>query len=172
MEFEQQEIKKRPGRPKKVIDEVQENSTNIVQEDASDLLGGDNESPADTGSEVANSRDSDIERIITENLNAAKSTADYYPEPVQETHEQPEVQPDVDTPPDVNGWNPISTVPHTGFPVKITDDVRKEGVVAYWRMSRAFANATHRWESTGFWTESDNGRNIDFVPKFWKERFA
>lgn len=71
-----------------------------------------------------------------------------------------------------NGWQPISTVSRNGFPVKITDDPSKEGVIAFWRKTRAFANATHRWEETGYWTDSTKGTNINFEARWWKDRYA
>ncbi len=71
-----------------------------------------------------------------------------------------------------NNWKPIETVSRSGFPVKLTDDIEKPGVICFWRKSRAFANATHRWEETGFWTNSETGRNIEFIPTHWKDRHA
>lgn len=70
------------------------------------------------------------------------------------------------------GWLPIASVPRNGLPVKLTDDPEKEGVVAFWRKSRAFANATHRWEETGFWTDSVTSQIIDFKPLWWKDRHS
>lgn len=74
--------------------------------------------------------------------------------------------------PTAHNWQPINTAQHNGLPVKLTNDPGKEGVIAFWRKSRAFANATHRWEETGFWTDSITGKNIDFVPLWWKDRHA
>lgn len=67
-------------------------------------------------------------------------------------------------------WEPISSVPRNGTLVKLTRDPSEPGVLCYWRKSRAFANATHRWEETGFWTEVQTGKNIAFTPLWWKHR--
>lgn len=83
-------------------------------------------------------------------------------------------EPDVEEEPadTAHTWEPIQTVLRNGFPVRITGDVRTSGVIAFWRKSRAFANATHRWEETGFWTDTNTGRNVDFKPLWWKDRNA
>lgn len=70
----------------------------------------------------------------------------------------------------LNNWDPISTAPRNGFPIRVTDDFENPGVIAFWRKSRAFANATHRWEECGFWTDSSTGRNINFTALWWKDR--
>lgn len=71
-----------------------------------------------------------------------------------------------------HAWESIASAPRNGFPIKLTDDISNPGTVAFWRKSRAFANATHRWEETGFWTDSATGKNIDFTPTHWKDRHA
>lgn len=71
-----------------------------------------------------------------------------------------------------HSWQPISTVLHNGLPVKLTDDPNKTGTIAFWRKTRAFANATHRWEETGFWTDGITGKTISFIPLWWKDRHA
>lgn len=72
----------------------------------------------------------------------------------------------------LHNWLPIDTAPRNGFPIKLSDDVSNPGITGFWRKSRAFANPTHRWETTGFWTDSATGRNVEFTPIWWKDRNA
>lgn len=70
-------------------------------------------------------------------------------------------------------WQPIGTVPRNGIPLQLSEtDDQEKGVIAYWRKTRAFANATHRWEETGFWTNTITGQNITFIPLFWKDQYS
>jgi len=79
----------------------------------------------------------------------------------------------------LNGWHPImesDTVinlpPRNGNPVRLAEKPDGEGVVAFWKKERAFANATKRWQEHGVWRDFYTGMKIDFEPKYWKERYV
>lgn len=70
-----------------------------------------------------------------------------------------------------NGFHSIDTASRNGTPIRLFDRPEGEGTIAHWKKTRAFANATKRWEETGKWIDFMTGATVDFVPKFWKERF-
>lgn len=76
----------------------------------------------------------------------------------------------------LNGWHPIDTKivlqmpPRNGMPVKLSENPDDEGVLAVWKKTRKFANATHRWSESGKWIDFYSGMDIPFQPKYWKER--
>lgn len=160
----------KPGRPRKIHD-AEAFEENIVHTPAGEIAQ-DNSEPepqpvvegvADEVQVLEESAGGFIEHVIeipvphvSEDM--ARAALDYVTE--------------VNTGYPIHNWEPISSVPRNGFPVKLTDDVSLSGVVAFWRKSRAFANATHRWEETGFWTNSETGKNINFTPLWWKDRYA
>lgn len=142
-----------PGRPKKIQYEAAEEDR--VQENSSESVGGAGESSAAAVIEGV--------RVIPREIGRMGYTSE---PPVMPTSEPvSEIKP-------IYNWEPISTVPHNGFPVKLTDDVSKPGVICFWRKTRAFANATHRWETTGFWVDSETSQNIKFTPLWWKDRYC
>jgi len=78
----------------------------------------------------------------------------------------------------VAGWHSIDTEivlkmpPRNGMPVKLSEIPEGDGVVGYWKKTRKFANATHRWQESGKWIDWFTGMDINFTPKYWKERNA
>lgn len=177
----EQEARKRPGRPKKV-DSTAEVSvispgTGYTSEPgkplASNISSEEIIPPLHRSiSEVLPIENEEIDFFKTDSDDkSSEPILDPEPEPIKGPELIPETVPEPEQETDHN-WNPIQSAPRNGFPVKITDDIRKIGIVAFWRKSRAFANATHRWEETGFWTDSSTGRNIDFKPLWWKDRNA
>lgn len=77
-----------------------------------------------------------------------------------------------------NGWHPIlesdmviNLPPRNGNPVRLSETPDSEGVIAFWKRERAFANATKRWQEHGVWRDFYTGMKIDFEPKYWKDRF-
>jgi hypothetical protein len=67
-----------------------------------------------------------------------------------------------------DGYSSIESAPHNGIPITVSDGKNTANVT--WRKTRAFANATHRWEETGLWSDELSGQKITFVPLFWKHR--
>lgn len=77
----------------------------------------------------------------------------------------------------LNGWNIIepdvvlNSPPRNGIPIRLSEEYNGEGVLAFWKKERAFANSTKRWEEHGVWRDFYTGMVISFKPKYWKERF-
>ena len=77
----------------------------------------------------------------------------------------------------LNGWHSIDTdmvmehPPRNGMPVRLSRISDGDGVLAYWKRSRTFANSTKRWQEVGNWYNFNTSVRIDFEPKYWKERF-
>ena len=80
---------------------------------------------------------------------------------------------------ELNGYNPLpdGDAPHTsllpprnGTPVLITDNPQKPGVTAFWKKTRAFANPTKKWQTTGIWCDYLTGVKVPFEPKYWRAR--
>lgn len=67
------------------------------------------------------------------------------------------------------GWFPIESALHNGLPIYVSDDGVRQ-VLVFWKRTRAFANATHKWEERGKWCESVTGFDLPFEPKFWRPR--
>lgn len=72
----------------------------------------------------------------------------------------------------INGWMPIETASLNGMPIKLSLEPNGDGVVGFWKKTRAFANATKRYEPYGKWVDFMTGMDIGFTPKFWKDRYA
>lgn len=77
----------------------------------------------------------------------------------------------------LNGWQPIEsdsniTPPRNGMAVRLSETPAGDGVVAFWKRERAFANATKRWQEHGVWRDFHTGAKVDFEPKYWKERYV
>lgn len=78
----------------------------------------------------------------------------------------------------LNGWHLIesdavlNSPPRNGNPVRLSESPHNEGVIAFWKRERAFANATKRWQEHGVWRDFYTGMKIDFEPKYWKERYV
>lgn len=76
----------------------------------------------------------------------------------------------------LNGWRTmdsdivINLPPRNGLPVKVSENTG-DGVVAFWKRIRAFANPTKRWKESGAWYDFHTGQKIPFEPKYWKERY-
>jgi hypothetical protein len=182
-----------PGRPRKI-----QNEAEVVKDSVQELQGETGEEVAESpavapvdeqivsggksagetfSAVISNGKVEEIAVITVVNPGMGYTSEPRHP--AQSLLEESEInghggkaEPDMNETAKQNGWEPIETVPHNGFPVRITDSPEKEGVIAFWRKSRAFANATHRWQETGFWTDSIAGTNINFVPKFWKDRYS
>lgn len=151
-----------PGRPRKIQNEAS------VEPAPQDLINESSESAVETP--TTSSFGEEVEAIPDDGFTFSNSMPDVSHISIKEIiTEKTETGGNIIS---LNGWHPIETVIHNGFPVKLTDDQNKEGVIAFWRKTRAFANATHRWQETGKWTDSTTGQNINFSPKFWKDRYS
>ena len=77
----------------------------------------------------------------------------------------------------LNGWHPIDTEivlempPRNGMPVRLSGSADGEIFLCIWKKTRKFANTTHRWQEGGKWVHFESGMDINFQPKYWKERF-
>jgi hypothetical protein len=71
----------------------------------------------------------------------------------------------------VDAQSVIELPPRNGMPVKLSQDGTDDGVIAFWKRTRAFANATKRWVETGAWYDFQTGARVAFEPRYWKERF-
>lgn len=76
----------------------------------------------------------------------------------------------------LHGWNSIDTEiilkqpPRNGMPVRLSETPNGEGILAFWKRTRAFNGK--RYAETGKWTCFQTGMNLSFEPKYWKERFG
>lgn len=68
-----------------------------------------------------------------------------------------------------SGWKSIETAPHNGLPTVVSENGYNDGVVAFWKRSRAFV--AKRWKESGYWCDNGTGLKVDFIPQYWKERF-
>lgn len=95
------------------------------------------------------------------------------PPPVRKIEPQVSAEPEPaeETAPAENGWYPIEGALRSGLPIRISETPNGEGTLARWKRTRAFANATHRWEATGKWEDFITGQEVSFTPKYWKTRF-
>lgn len=89
----------------------------------------------------------------------------------QEKEEKPQVE--------LNGWHSIEKDCHTankpplnGMPVRLSEKTDEEGIIAFWKKTRAFANTTKKWEISGIWCNFNTGLPVRFEPKYWKERYV
>ena len=67
-------------------------------------------------------------------------------------------------------YQDIDTVPRSGAMVILSETGEDAGEAAFWKKTRAFANATHKWEETGFFVSNITSLPIVFKPKFWRMR--
>ena len=70
---------------------------------------------------------------------------------------------------DIADWQPIATAPRNGKQILVSDGTKDNELLAYWRRTRAFANATHRWEETGFFHNPITNAKVAFDSLYWKE---
>lgn len=74
----------------------------------------------------------------------------------------------------MNGWNDIENtailhgLPRNGMPVRLSVSPHGEGVLAFWKKTRAFH--AKRWQETGVWCDFFTGVLLNFIPKYWKPR--
>lgn len=71
----------------------------------------------------------------------------------------------------LHDWHLIDTASRNGLPIHLTDDQSKSGVLGFWKKTRTFANATKKWEETGKFYDFITGFQLNFTPKYWRERF-
>lgn len=78
---------------------------------------------------------------------------------------------------ELNGWHTLNTdivifiPPRNGMPVLLCETPDGQGIEAFWKRTRAFANGTKRWNEHGAWYDFNTGTPIRITPKYWKERF-
>lgn len=69
------------------------------------------------------------------------------------------------------GWEDIGKAPRNGVGCFVSEKPTGEGVLVFWKKTRAFANATHRWEDYGKFVDFLTGVDLNFKPLFYKPRF-
>lgn len=66
------------------------------------------------------------------------------------------------------GYESIKTAPRNGSLIVVSETGIDKGEIAFWKKTRAFVNATHRWEETGFFASNMSNLRLSFTPKFWR----
>jgi hypothetical protein len=98
--------------------------------------------------------------------------------PVQRIVEEPtipeviqEVEPVTETEPKNRyDYHDINSAPRNGTLIVVSETGMDKGEIVFWKRTRAFANATHRWEETGFFVSNITNLPILFKPKYWRNR--
>lgn len=67
-------------------------------------------------------------------------------------------------------YHDIHSAPRNGALIAVSATGADEGVDVFWKRTRAFANATHRWEETGFFVNIITNLRVDFEPRYWRTR--
>lgn len=67
-------------------------------------------------------------------------------------------------------YHDIHSAPRNGTLIIVSGTGADEGVGVFWKRTRAFANATHRWEETGFFVNIITNMRVDFEPRYWRNR--
>lgn len=77
----------------------------------------------------------------------------------------------------LNGWSRIDSEDHilvqpprNGTSVRVSYTPNGIGIIAYWKKTRAFANPTRKWETTGVWCNFMTGTPLSSPPNYWKSR--
>lgn len=83
--------------------------------------------------------------------------------------DQETAHPDPDSIEPTGDWRPIDTAPIGGLPCFISNEAEGEGVLAFYKRTRAFRGK--KWEEIGKWVDNLTGVDIAFKPVFWRERF-
>jgi hypothetical protein len=65
-------------------------------------------------------------------------------------------------------YHEINSAPRNGTLIIVSENGTDKGEIAFWKKTRAFANATHRWEETGFFVSNITNLPLSFKPKFWR----
>lgn len=67
-------------------------------------------------------------------------------------------------------YQDIGGAPRNGSLIIVSETGKDLGEAVLWRRTRAFANATSRWEETGFFVSNRSGQKLSFTPKYWRVR--
>lgn len=65
-------------------------------------------------------------------------------------------------------YRDIQSAPRNGLQVFVSATGADVGERVFWKRTRAFANATHRWEETGFFVDIITNVRVAFEPKYWR----
>lgn len=87
--------------------------------------------------------------------------------------EERSVEPVPPTQPDKQNrydYQDIKSAPRNGALIIISETGGDKGEIAFWKKTRAFANATHRWEETGFFVSNITNMRVSFTPNYWRSR--
>jgi hypothetical protein len=68
-------------------------------------------------------------------------------------------------------WIPIDGSARTGTQVFVSDKPEGEGVLSFWKKTRAFANNMKRWQDYGKFVDALTGYDLPFKPEFFRHRF-
>lgn len=107
---------------------------------------------------------------MTKKLLPSKPLPEIIPEPILEIEQEeislPIEEVEIVTP--KYEYSPIGTAPRNGTLIIVSGTQEDKGEIAFWKKTRAFANATHRWEETGFFVSNITNLRLSFTPKFWR----
>ncbi len=62
----------------------------------------------------------------------------------------------------------IQSAPRNGLQMFVSATGADIGERVFWKRTRAFANATHRWEETGFFVDVITNMRVAFEPRYWR----
>lgn len=65
-------------------------------------------------------------------------------------------------------YHDINSAPRNGTLIVVSENENDKGTIVFWKRTRAFANATHKWEETGFFANNITNLRISFTPKYWR----
>lgn len=69
-------------------------------------------------------------------------------------------------------YHGIDSAPRNGVLIVLSETGKDKGEVGFWKKTRAFANATQKWEETWFFVSNTTNLKLSFKPKFWRARVA
>lgn len=61
--------------------------------------------------------------------------------------------------------------PRNGMPVRLSFTPNGEGILGFWKRTRAFSNPTKKWVDHGKWCDFLTGYDMAFTPRYWRERY-
>lgn len=72
---------------------------------------------------------------------------------------------------DMSRWREIDSSARSGLPYFVSDTAIGDGILAFYRRTRAFANAAKRWKNTGKFVDFTTGVDLIFQPLYFRNRF-
>lgn len=72
---------------------------------------------------------------------------------------------------DMSRWREIDSSARSGLPYFVSNTGIGDGILAFYRRTRAFANASKRWQHTGKFVDFITGADLVFQPLYFRNRF-